>query len=80
MNKAPIYPLDVSRDVDTCQGMSQNIDYILNLHYGWRFSDEICHVRGYDSMKELRAGARKDTVPCDCAECAEHVSNTRQLQ
>jgi hypothetical protein len=62
------YKLDVKKDVDVDNGGT----YMLWLPYGFRFSDEIVHVRGYDSMAELRVSAKRDVVPCDCADCARH--------
>lgn len=64
------YKLDVKRDVDVDQDV-----YILNLPYGFRFSDDIVHVRGYDSMKELRQSVKDDVIPCDCAECTQAIAD-----
>jgi hypothetical protein len=61
------YKLDVKRDVDTDEPGS----FILNLVYGWRFYDDLVHVRGYDSMKELRDAVKTDVIPCTCRECIE---------
>jgi hypothetical protein len=58
------YKLDVKRDVDADED-----GYILNLPYGFRFDDDIVHVRGYDTMKELRQAVKIEVIPCDCAEC-----------
>jgi hypothetical protein len=65
------YKLNVQRDVDTDEpGV-----YILNLPKGWRF-DEVSspndrvHVKGYDSMKELRADIKPSVIPCDCSGCS----------
>lgn len=64
------YKLNIKRDVDTCEGMAGDLtDYILNLPYGYRFSDDLVHVRGYDNMAELKAAALRDVIPCNCAEC-----------
>ena len=62
------YKLDVKRDVDVDQDV-----YILNLPYGFRFDDDLVHVRGYDSMKELRQAVKNDVIPCDCNECQTKV-------
>jgi 23S rRNA G2445 N2-methylase RlmL len=59
------YKLNVARDVDTDEPGS----YILNLPYGFRFYDDLVHVRGYDTMRELREAVRDDVIPCDCPEC-----------
>jgi hypothetical protein len=66
------YKLDVKRDVDTDEpGV-----FILNLHYGWKFNElGETHVRGYDSMKELRHDVKYDVIPCDCKECSEWLSS-----
>jgi hypothetical protein len=64
------YKLDVSRDVDRDEpGV-----YILNLPKGWRFDEQSspnnrAHVRGYDSMKELRDDVKHAVIPCDCIGC-----------
>jgi len=64
------YKLNVQRDVDRDEpGV-----YILNLPKGGRFDEpgspnDRSHVRGYDSMKELRADIKHDVVPCDCNGC-----------
>ena len=66
------YRLNVGRDVDLSSGggiFSDAVDYILNLPRGYRFYNEIVHVRGFDSMKELRQAAKEDVIPCDCDEC-----------
>ena len=66
-----MYKLNVARDVDTDDGV-----YILNLPDGWRF-DEISslndrhHVRGYDSMRELRQDIKLNVIPCDCSGCKQ---------
>ena len=64
------YKLDVARDVDRDEpGV-----FILNLPKGWRFDEESSnqnrsHVRGYDSMKELRDDIKHNVIPCDCFGC-----------
>jgi hypothetical protein len=67
-----MYKLNVARDVDTDEpGV-----YILNLPNGWRF-DEVSspndrsHVRGYDSMRELRQDIKLNVIPCDCLGCKQ---------
>jgi len=61
------YKLNVSRDVDTDEPGS----YILNLPKGYRFDDDLVHVRGYDTMKELREAVKTDVIPCSCKGCTE---------
>lgn len=64
------YKLNIKRDVDTDEpGV-----YILNLPKGWRFDEystanDRSHVRGYDSLKELRADIKHSVVSCDCFQC-----------
>jgi hypothetical protein len=44
--------------------------YILNLPAGYQFRyDPGCHVRGFDTMKELRDEARTAVIPCSCKNC-----------
>ncbi len=64
------YKLNVSRDVDT----DEPDVFILNLPKGWRFdeifsNDDASHVRGYDSMKELRDDIKTNVVACQCKSC-----------
>jgi hypothetical protein len=61
------YKLNVARDVDT----DEQEGHILNLPKGWRFSNEVVHTRGFDTMKELRQAAKREVVPCNCRGCAE---------
>ena len=67
------YKLNVKRDVDHEQGTFSD-DYILTLPYGYRFDDDVVHVRGFDSMSELRAAVKTDVISCDCKECAANTS------
>lgn len=64
------FKLNVQRDVDPdgCGGL------MLHLPFGFRFYDDLVHVRGYDSMAELKKSAREDVIPCDCAECTAHLT------
>jgi hypothetical protein len=64
------YKLDVARDVDR----DEPDVFILNLPKGWRFDEgssnqNRSHVRGYDSMKELRDDIKHNVIPCDCSGC-----------
>ena len=59
------YKLDIRRDVDQDDGDG----YMLHLPFGFRFYDDLVHVRGFDSMREIRQAARQDVIACDCAEC-----------
>ena len=59
------YKLDMTRDVDF-DGES----YMFNLLRGWRFYNDAVHVRGFDTLAEIRAAAKTDVIPCACRECA----------
>ena len=67
------YKLDVKRDVDP----DGEDGFILCLPFGWRFYDDLVHVRGYDSMKELREDVRSGwiIIPCDCDECTQAIAD-----
>lgn len=71
------YKLDIKRDVDY-DGHPDDEDcgYILNLVYGWRFSDDSSpsHVKGFDSMKELRDEIKNNVSKCNCKECLEGIA------
>jgi predicted neutral ceramidase superfamily lipid hydrolase len=72
------YKLNVKNDVDVCTSrFSDDTDYLLHLPYGFRFSDEVVHIRGFDSMKELKEAAKKDVVLCDCQNCKEGLMKQR---
>jgi hypothetical protein len=60
------YTLDIKRDVDQDEGGG----YMLWLPFGFRFYDDAVHVRGFDTMRELRQAARQDVIECNCDECA----------
>ena len=70
------YKLDVVKDVDVCEYLQSDgygVDYILHLPFGFRFSDDLVHVRGYDSLNELKQSAKSDVIPCDCKDCKENM-------
>lgn len=69
-----MYKLDVERDVDP----DGSGGYILNLLSGFRFYDEIVHVRGYDTMKELRYAFKNDVIECDCKQCQTELASAKQ--
>lgn len=73
MPKVKKYKLDVKRDVDPVG----DDGFMLWLPFGWRFYDEIVHVRGYDTMKELREDVRSGwmIIPCDCDECTQAIAD-----
>jgi hypothetical protein len=64
------YKLNVANDVDTDEpGV-----YILNLPKGFCFDEASLqnnksHVRGYDTMRELRDDVKHNVIKCDCAGC-----------
>lgn len=62
------YKLDVARDVDVFEDNHYS-DYILNLPKGFRFYDDVVHVRGYDSLADLRKAAKQDVIVCTCKDC-----------
>jgi len=55
-------------DVDQCED-----GYMVFLPYGFRWNDDIVHVRGFDTMAEVRAAAKTDVVECGCLECIKHL-------
>ena len=59
------YKLDIQRDVDP----DGEEGHMLCLPPGFRFYDDLVHVRGFDTLKEIRVAAKEDVVPCDCIEC-----------
>lgn len=62
------YRLNVARDVDV-DGYGDEVSYILNLPNGFRFYNDLVHIRGYDTMKELKQSAKDDIIPCNCQYC-----------
>jgi len=62
------YKLNITRDVDT----DEPDVFILNLPKGFKFTHDsmtIEHVRGYDSIKELREDIKHWVSNCDCVDC-----------
>ena len=48
--------------------------FILSLPKGFRFDEssspnDRSHVRGYDTMRELRDDIKHSVIPCDCNGC-----------
>jgi hypothetical protein len=66
------YKLNVKRDVDITESWNGGFEYMLWLPFGYRFSDDLVHVRGFDTLSEVRLAAKNDVVDCDCADCAKH--------
>ena len=69
------YKLNVKRDVDITPSYDGN-EYFLWLPFGYRFSDDLVHCRGYDTLKDLKLSAKNDVIDCNCAECAIHQKGT----
>ena len=67
------YKLNIKRDVDGNAG-----DYLLWLPHGYRFSDEIVHVRGFDTIAEIRKAAKQDVVECDCKDCLDFIAKYKK--
>jgi hypothetical protein len=67
------YKLNIGRDVDISGDYLGNTDYILNTPAGFRINDsDICHVRGFDSLAELRDYVKQGgVVPCNCEGCTK---------
>ena len=62
------YKLNVTRDVDS----DAPDNFILNLPAGFKFDHDfynVEHVRGYDSMEQLREDIKHYVVKCCCKEC-----------
>jgi hypothetical protein len=64
------YKLNVVRDVDV-DGCGDDVAYILNLPKGFRFDDDLVHVRGFDTMSDLRQAVKTDIIPCTCSGCTQ---------
>lgn len=66
------YKLNVARDVDP----DGDEGFILNLPFGFRFYDDIVHVKGFDSIREIKQAIKNgEVVPCDCNECVSNPSD-----
>ena len=72
-----IYKLNIKRDVEItpCWNDDGN-EYFLWLPFGYRFSDDLVHCRGYDTLAEVKQSAKNDVIECDCAECAQYKRGT----
>lgn len=65
------YKLNIKRDLEITP-ITDGEEYFLWLPWGYRFSDDLVHCRGFDTMAEVKTAARRDVIECDCKECAEH--------
>jgi hypothetical protein len=61
------YKLNIDKDVD-----ADGDGYMLWLPFGFRFSDDLVHVRCFDTIAEIKMAAKNDVVECDCKECKEN--------
>ena len=68
------YKLNIKNDVD--KGSGEN-DYLLWLPYGYRFSDDLVHCLGFDTLAEIKRAAKNDVIDCDCVECASRIKGTK---
>jgi hypothetical protein len=62
------YKLDIKKDVD-----ADGDGYMLWLPFGFRFSDDLVHVRCFDTLTEIRQAAKRDVVECDCEDCTKNI-------
>jgi hypothetical protein len=76
------YKLNSARDIDR----DEPDVFILNLPAGFRFDEgnspnDRSHVRGYDTMKELRAELKAGfVVECDCPSCLLKLKENENAQ
>ena len=71
------YKLNIAKDVDVDSGWNDIYGYILNTPAGFKLYDEDCHVRGFDTMKELKEFVKWGVVPCNCKECLRMLENEK---
>jgi hypothetical protein len=71
------YKLNIKNDVDITPASDGGNEYFLWLPFGYRFSDDLVHCRGYDTLAEVKQSAKNDVIECDCAECASHKRGTK---
>jgi hypothetical protein len=71
------YKLNIKRDLDITPAWDGGNEYFLWLPFGYRFSDDLVHCRGYDTLAEVKQSAKNDVIECDCAECASHKRGTK---
>jgi len=67
------YKLNIKRDVDISSDYFGNTDYILNTPAGFRINDsDIYHIRGFDSLAELRKYVKEgNVISCNCEGCTK---------
>jgi hypothetical protein len=71
------YKLNIKNDVDITPAWDGGNAYFLWLPFGYRFSDDLVHCRGYDTLAEVKQSAKNDVIECDCVECASHKRGTK---
>ena len=68
------YKLNIARDVDV-DGQPEDGEgygsYILNLPYGFCFDDDASHVKGFDTMADVRKSVKLEVRKCTCTECKQ---------
>ena len=69
------YKLDLKRDIDP----DGDEGYILCLPFGYRFYDDLVHVRGFDTIREIKRAAREDVIVCTCQECLAAKSGSAPI-
>jgi hypothetical protein len=67
MKKYKLRQQDIDQDQD---------GLILNLPWGYRFDDNGEHVRGFDTITELRSEI-KYIKPCTCADCQKYAGTDK---
>ena len=63
------YQLNIFRDVD-----ADGDAYMLWLPFGFRFSDDLVHVRGFDTIDDIVKAAKNDVIECDCDDCKKNIA------
>ena len=64
------YKLDINRDVE-----ADGDAYMLWLPFGFRFSDDLVHVRGFDTIAEICQAAKTDVILCNCEDCKTNIND-----
>jgi hypothetical protein len=71
------YKLNIKRDVEITPTWDDQKEYFLWLPFGYRFSDDLVHCRGYDTYTELKKSAKNDVIECECGECSQYERGTK---
>ena len=73
------YRLNIKRDVDITPNdfNAEGVEYFLWLPFGFRFSDDLVHCRGFDALADVKAAARRDVIECNCGDCSKHKRGTK---